>query len=343
MSAGQEREQERMTESGRTRLEDFLHENDSLLVAESVQHCLELLTSGGSLGGPFYYYRGVSSARHQLLTSLDRVLQDREVSRRQWREQYFVEHFMKVAHNHLPPTSLPKTAFEWLSVMQHYGIPTRLLDVTRSPFVALYFAVRNWSANVDGALWAFNPTHFHEVALYRLGKRAFPHKISRFSIFHLPEFISDKYFREAFLSGKYPIVTILEPAKTDLRLSSQQGAFMIAGSIAEDLEASIAAVATDESHMDHRKAEMLRRCAKNWSVVKLVIPQALKRKLFQELRRMNVHAGTLFPDLEGAARSIAELASNDQFTDMTWRVSKEDKEAERPTTPRTLRRVPRRK
>jgi len=52
-----------------------------------------------------------------------------------------------------------------------------------------------------------------------------------------------------------------------------------------------------------------------------VIPHDLKKKLVGELRRMNVHAGTLFPGLEGAARSIAELSSNDQFTDMTWRVN----------------------
>jgi len=148
----------------------------------------------------------------------------------------------------------------------------------------------------------------------------FPHAVSRHSIFHLREFVADSYFREAFLTGKYPIVAILEPAWADLRLSSQQGAFMIAGSLTDTIDVSIATSLRDDSYMDREKVEFLRRSALDWSVVKLVILHDLKKKLAGELRRMNIHAGSLFPGLDGAARSIAELSSNDQFTDMTWRV-----------------------
>jgi FRG domain len=44
---------------------------------------------------------------------------------------------------HLGKSALPKDDLTWLALMQHYAIPTRLLDFTYSPFVGLYFAIQN--------------------------------------------------------------------------------------------------------------------------------------------------------------------------------------------------------
>src|SRR5258708_2174502 len=45
----------------------------------------------------------------------------------------------------------------WLSLMQHYGLPTRLLDWTRSPLIAAYFALSEHTVKGDAALWMLKP------------------------------------------------------------------------------------------------------------------------------------------------------------------------------------------
>lgn len=79
------------------------------------------------------------------------------------RERYYTNDFQARASVFKSPTLPIDEYANWLTLMQHYGLPTRLLDWSRSPLVALYFAVSDESqCDKDGCIWMLTPGKLNE-------------------------------------------------------------------------------------------------------------------------------------------------------------------------------------
>ena len=69
-------------------------------------------------------------------------------------EGHILKAFQDRAHLFLPVGSVPGSHTEWFALLQHHGGPTRMLDVTRSPYVAAFYAFE-FEAGDPAVIWAF--------------------------------------------------------------------------------------------------------------------------------------------------------------------------------------------
>lgn len=89
-------------------------------------------------------------------------------------EQYISTNFMIHTMRLNPNAPQRYDRASWLTLMQHYGLPTRLLDWSESPLVALYFALSSdEDAKTDAAVWVLNPMRLNKKVGYAISNDLF--------------------------------------------------------------------------------------------------------------------------------------------------------------------------
>jgi FRG domain len=221
--------------------------------------------------GELIWYRGQSVSTRPLIPSLARQARGIEA------EFTLCKRFMQ---NAVPFRTLrPKDEWEWLFLMQHHGVPTRLLDWTESPLVGLYFAVDS-NLDQDGALWCLLPTRLNEQANITYD---FSAEIPCFGY----DSILDNYLPTRIAGERG---TRLSPVaalalRENPRMYAQLGTFTIT----------------------HREQTALEAVGATDHVWKIVIPSASKQSIKQQLSYLRITKLTLFPELDNVALIAKEV------------------------------------
>lgn len=222
-------------------------------------------------------FRGQENADWPLLSSLSRHLLGflPEESLWQAREARTIRVFRRKAHNYLSSPLAIEDDLRCLAMIQHHGGATRLIDFTKSPFVAAFFALEK--ATTDVAIYAINTPELW---------RAQPTSDSELT----REFIDPRVKgnpEKYFYSNDKDIIWAGEPEEMDSRLIAQSGTFIMPGVLNKPVDKILENYSQDKDLL-----------------MKIVLPQYIRQESLLTLYRMNITNATLFPDLEGLAKSI---------------------------------------
>ncbi|MCI0508630.1 MULTISPECIES: FRG domain-containing protein [Chromohalobacter] len=252
-----------------------------------------------------FIFRGQANAEWGLSSSLERVCKDQgfDLDFLINREQHMLHEFKRRAHLYLRNLPEEENDLEWLALMQHFGAPTRLLDFTSSFYVAAFFAIENSSG--DAAVWCFNPEFFQSYHGQYLSGHETIRKIESYFRSLSGEVLSNP---TGFSSMAIPV----EPYILNERISVQQGLFVLPANITESFEKNLSEtlmidecqfserLPSDDYHVfDLEEGEVF-----DYAAIKIVIPQEMHNYILFNLSMMNITAASLFPGLDGYARSL---------------------------------------
>jgi hypothetical protein len=219
-------------------------------------------------------FRGVGDAGWDLRTSLMRL-----GGKYSLLEKPILRSFRKYAHRN---AATGDSVWNWLTVAQHHGLPTRLLDWTYSPYVAMHFATSELEhMEKDAAIWCvdfvkaieFLPPRLKEIlkgeytngfTVEMLGKKA--PTLEEFDGLGTPE----------------EFVVFFEPPSLDDRVVNQYALFSVMSNNHGQLDLWL------QNHLD-----LYRR---------IIIPASLKWEIRDKLDQANINERTMYPGLDGLSQ-----------------------------------------
>lgn len=228
-----------------------------------------------------YYYVGMPNAGWKLETSLKRNCKDkaREL------EPSLIRSFTKYAV--IDDPMIANSVWRQLILGRHHGLPTRLLDCTHSPTIALHFATSGESIEAlgthDSVIWRIDIKEIHallpenyKVPLERTKADIYTVDMLREVVDSLEQYDEDMGDRS---------MVIVEPPSLDQRIISQFGNFLVVPAGMTSIE------------------DFLNRYTEN--TVKYVISANLGWRIRDMLDQLNISERTVYPGLDGLSAWLA--------------------------------------
>ena len=242
-------------------------------------------TAQGSL-----WYRGVGNGKYKLVPALYRHKKIKGADDLASLERQLMTRFRQRS---LPYHDRP-LGDDWdaLFFMQHYGVPTRLLDWTENPFVAVHFALMSAKSSIsaagkvafeaDAALWILDPVEWNRHALRHVSYAG--------GVLAPGDEALKSYRPTPGFSGMQNLPVAIYGAHNSPRIVAQQGVFTVFGREATAME--------DAFNKDGFPAACL---------TKLIVGKGAIQSMRKALLSHGVTESVVFPDLEGLARETKRI------------------------------------
>lgn len=236
----------------------------------TIDELLQFVRSLHQKHGLKLWYRGEENAALTLVPSIQRS------KKRIDSERYITNDFYIRAKQILKnPPDKPNYA-GWVSLMQHYGLPTRMLDWSQSPLIAVFFATETYlqTLDMDSCVWVLTPALLNEKEGF--GNCIYPIDADTTQEMLLPAFKHNHHNPE--LVDK---ILACSSTENNLRMYVQQSNFTVHNSL-QSLEAI---------------------CDENM-LYKIIIPHDRKEYFIKSLQVFGITEGSVYPDLDHISNDL---------------------------------------
>ena len=225
-----------------------------------------------------FIYRGQPDASFRIVTSLQRNCKDKKKEL----EFSILSNFTKYAA--LEEPTVERSVWHQLILGQHHGLPTRLLDWSYSPLIALHFALTEENLEDmdrhDCVVWRIDIDELHQMLPEKYRKIERHSRTTVFSVEMLEEACGSLAQYDEDMGGKSMVV--IEPPSVDPRIANQYSFFSVVPDEMTDVE----------RFLDENTSR----------TVRYLIRKELRWQLRDVLDHQNINERLIYPGLDGIAK-----------------------------------------
>lgn len=236
----------------------------------TIDELLTLITALQQKHNQLLWFRGVANEDWDLVPSIQRS-QNRVAAERFITNDFYIK--ARQVMEHAPDK---KNYSAWMSIMQHFGLPTRLLDWSSSPLIATFFAVEKYKdfPHANACVWILVPGLLNRAEGF--GDCIYPVDAITAQNMLLPAFKGRGQVEE--LNDK---ILACHSTENNLRMYSQQANFTI-----------------------HNSQKRLANICDSDMLYKIRIPSAERARLLDNLEIFGITESFVYPDLDHISKDI---------------------------------------
>ncbi len=260
-----------------------------------------------------FHFRGQSDIGWPLQSNYERELKSFRYFTQI--ENMIINDFKVKSLNYLSDIPSEDDSFGWLTYIQQHGGFTPLLDFTRSIYIATFFALNECAEKNKPVIWAIDGYKLNGLVERNIRKN---HDLKGYDLPQLNRQINYQCLLNDIIKNKVqlniPAICKIHPKRQFTRLGVQQGVFFTILNTQQKFHnqlASLLNITNNEELLNSNNTILYSNEIddelKSKFAIRISFPENIdKKKLLWELWKMNINYESMFPGLDGLAKSVKQ-------------------------------------